>query len=53
LDLAGHRGLSGVGRALAVLVGGSEVRHDNIWFGGCGVGVVVKELLDAGRESMS
>ena len=42
-----------MGCALAVLIGGSEVRHSDVLFGGCGVVVVVKELFDAGGESLS
>lgn len=41
-----------MGCTLAVLVGGSEVRHDDVWFGDCGV-VIVEELFGAGGESLS
>jgi hypothetical protein len=53
LNLAGHRRVLGVRGTLAVLVGRSEVRHVDIWFVGCGVVVIVEELIDAGKESLS
>ena len=53
MDLARDRGLGGVGCTLAVLVGGSEVRHINCWLIGSCVVVIVEESVDAGRESLS